>query len=149
MPVRTALLVSDSFVESDVCLTELDLFDEEEEEDSLHLFSMASSISICSSLHSWLQKGVSPLQTHSITNINKKKSPVIKPTHTHTLKHIYIIQKIQLPVHEDVAVVAEWSAAEEARIKIMGLVLMFTSGVIIRSWAHLRGGVGRWRTLRV
>lgn len=129
MPVRTALLVTDSFVESDVCLTELDLFDEEEEEDSLHLFSMASSISICSSLHSWLQKGVSPLQTHSITNINKKKSPVIKPTHT----HIYIIQKIQLPVHEDVAVVAEWSAAEEARIKIMGLVLMFTSGVIIRS----------------
>lgn len=61
VPLRS--LVSDSFEESAICLAEFNLFvDDEEEEDRLHLFSRASSISICSSLHSWLQKGVSPLQ---------------------------------------------------------------------------------------
>lgn len=36
--------------------------DEEEEEETFHLLSLASSISICSCLHSWLQNGVFPLQ---------------------------------------------------------------------------------------
>lgn len=57
MPVRTALLLSYSFEES---LTALDLFEEDEE--IFHRFWFASSMSICSCLHSWLQNGVSPLK---------------------------------------------------------------------------------------
>lgn len=65
-PVLTALLVSDS-LEADpfaVCVCVCVFDDLLEQEDSLHLFSSASSISICSCLHSWLQNGVFPLQIH-------------------------------------------------------------------------------------
>lgn len=65
MPVRTALLVSDSLADSEVVFLSTvldDLFEEDEVEEILRLLSLASSISICSCLHSWLQNGVSPLQ---------------------------------------------------------------------------------------
>lgn len=74
MPVRTALLVSDSLADSEVVFLSTvldDLFEEDEVEEILRLLSLASSISICSCLHSWLQNGVSPLQI-------KKKTEKIK-----------------------------------------------------------------------
>lgn len=60
MPVRTALsLLADSdFLEA---LEEEEDDDDDDDGDLFQLFSFASSISICSCLHSLLQNGVSPL----------------------------------------------------------------------------------------
>lgn len=59
VPARTDLLGEEEVLLS---LSDLDA-EEEDEEDIFHFFlSLASSISICSCLHSLLQNGVSPLQ---------------------------------------------------------------------------------------
>lgn len=55
---RTDFLESNSFLASVFCPA---VFDDLFEEESFGLLSLASSISICSCLHSWLQNGVFPL----------------------------------------------------------------------------------------
>ena len=41
--------------------------------DTFHLFSLASSISICSCLHSWLQNGLFPLKKQRYIHISNSK----------------------------------------------------------------------------
>ena len=55
VPVRTVLLGAEFLLVSDFLRALL-------EEESFQFFSLASSISICSSLHSLLQNGVFPLK---------------------------------------------------------------------------------------
>lgn len=61
VPVRTALFVSVSL--AGVSVFVLCVFFEDFLEESFHFLSLASSISICSCLHSWLQNGVFPLHS--------------------------------------------------------------------------------------
>ena len=113
---------------SELCLAALDLL---EEEDLFHFFfSIASSISICSCLHSWLQNGVFPLQ----------KSTKLETPLTNSAPNLLDFHLI-LPVNEDVVVLAERSAAEGAGIEEVRLVVVFASGVVVCcccSWAHRR-----------
>ncbi|KAK4744832.1 hypothetical protein SAY87_011144 [Trapa incisa] len=102
------------------------------------LLSFASSISICSCLHSLLQNGVSPL------HIDKKRISPNSGSYSRLIVKTYSLEvklrraearerrvTVLLPVHEDIGVEPQVLIAEGARLEKVGLVVVISpTGVV-------------------